>query len=352
MTKRNYGIDCLRLLSMFFVIILHTLGKGGVLSKATPGTGMYAAAWYLEIAAFCAVDIFAIISGYVNYNEPAGKTRLSSYIMLWLQVVFWGAAAAFAFWLVRPELVPLSSITEMLFPVANDLYWYFTAFTGLFVIKPLLDAAVASCSMSTARKAFVAIIVVFGCFELVFQCFYLSRGYSFAWISLLYLLGAILKKCDIGRWISPLVGIVGILVLCTGTWIFTLLRSDLLVSYTSPTILGTAILYVIVFSRLTLGDRMKKIIAFAAPGAFSAYILNCQRDVWKYLMKDRFLFLLDKPVISMVLVTLAFALLFLTASVLLDHVRRRLFKLLHVRDAVDAVEKAAESCVGFIADRL
>lgn len=30
-TKRNYGIDLLRFLSMFFVLILHSLGDGGLL---------------------------------------------------------------------------------------------------------------------------------------------------------------------------------------------------------------------------------------------------------------------------------------------------------------------------------
>ena len=33
--NRNYGIDLLRLFAMFMVVILHTLGHGGVLNAAT-----------------------------------------------------------------------------------------------------------------------------------------------------------------------------------------------------------------------------------------------------------------------------------------------------------------------------
>lgn len=43
---RNYGVDFLRILSMFFVIILHCLGKGGVLDAAQPGNVQYASACF------------------------------------------------------------------------------------------------------------------------------------------------------------------------------------------------------------------------------------------------------------------------------------------------------------------
>ena len=52
--RRNYGIDLLRLVAMFMVVILHVLGQGGVLS-ATTGDKHHIA-WFLETAAYCAVD--------------------------------------------------------------------------------------------------------------------------------------------------------------------------------------------------------------------------------------------------------------------------------------------------------
>ena len=38
-SNRNYGIDALRLLLMFMVCILHTMGQGGVLGALTPEMG-------------------------------------------------------------------------------------------------------------------------------------------------------------------------------------------------------------------------------------------------------------------------------------------------------------------------
>ena len=45
--ERNYGIDLLRLVSMFMVVILHVLGAGGIL-EATGGMVFHnRAAWLL-----------------------------------------------------------------------------------------------------------------------------------------------------------------------------------------------------------------------------------------------------------------------------------------------------------------
>lgn len=39
MERRNYGIDLLRMLAMWMVIILHILNKGGVLSRCGASVG-------------------------------------------------------------------------------------------------------------------------------------------------------------------------------------------------------------------------------------------------------------------------------------------------------------------------
>lgn len=358
MGKRNYGIDLLRLFAMFLVIVLHVLGQGGILKNTAVGSGTYAAAWFLEILAYGAVDIFAVISGYVGYRDPVRKTRLSSYILLWLQVVSVGLAAALFFRLLRPDLVSRGDLALMLRPVSKRLYWYFTAYTGLFFVKPLLDRAVAACSETTARKVFLTIFLVFSCFNTLLSfdqdslSFNLNGGYSFVWISLLYLLGAIMKKCGLGRRLSIPGGLLTILAVTALTWLSRLYWTEKLVAYTSPTVLCAAILAVAVFSRIPVGRRMEKLIAFAAPGAFSVYILNCQQQVWNLVMHNRFAFLAEKPAAVMLLSTLLFAFLFVAGAVLCDWVRQQLFRLLRLRELAEAAEKRFEAGLRLVAEKL
>ena len=47
--ERNYGIDLLRLVLMYMVCMLHTLGQGGILGVCQAGTVEYKEFWFLEI---------------------------------------------------------------------------------------------------------------------------------------------------------------------------------------------------------------------------------------------------------------------------------------------------------------
>ena len=85
---RNYGVDLLRIVAMFYVIVLHVLGRGGALAASDSGSSQYAVSWLMETWAYCAVDCFALISGFAAYSEKERPTRYANYIMLWLQVVF------------------------------------------------------------------------------------------------------------------------------------------------------------------------------------------------------------------------------------------------------------------------
>lgn len=61
--ERNYGIDLLRIIAMLYVVILHILGQRGLLDATNVWTNQYVFSWFIEVFAFCVVDIFALITG-------------------------------------------------------------------------------------------------------------------------------------------------------------------------------------------------------------------------------------------------------------------------------------------------
>jgi len=134
--RRNYGIDLLRLVSMFMVVIFHVLGRGGVLESTPQFTLNYGIAWLLEIACYCAVNCYALISGYVGVYS---KHKWSSIVYLWLQVEFYMILFTSLFAIIQPGSIGIVELLKMLFPVVFYQYWYFTAYFCMFFFIPVLN---------------------------------------------------------------------------------------------------------------------------------------------------------------------------------------------------------------------
>lgn len=202
-TGRNYGVDFFRFLSMLYVLILHTLGQSG--RCAGFGSG-----WFHSILVFLVFGDLGIWSRLYfcadqrlcGLHGTEKKVNYSNYIVLWLQVVAYGVGITLLYKILHPELVTKYDLFKMFFPLTNALYWYFTAFTaytGLFLIMPVLNGGIRKCTEQYLRKLFVLMILVFSVFSMIGNRFSLYNGYSFVWLVLLYILGAIMKKCHIGQ---------------------------------------------------------------------------------------------------------------------------------------------------------
>ena len=362
--SRNYGIDLLRVLSMFSVILLHSLGQGGIVYRAAPGTIQYNVGWALEIVCSCAVDIFALISGYVSYTGQKKSVNYSNLVIIWLQVVFLGAAATILGRIMIPEAVTKYDLLVSLFPVSNGLYWYLTAYMGLFAVMPLLNVAILRSSESLLRKEFVVVFLVFSIYNTFTNRFTLNKGYCFAWICIVYMLGAIIKKCRLGENLKNSRILLGIIFLYIITWLWkigdvhfqvmniTVKNTVLTGPYTSPTLLGASVLYLILFSRIEIKGNGKKVVAFFASSAFAAYILNTHPFIWKYIITDRLKDYLNRPIISLVAAVFLFSLGFFIICILIDKIRICVFKKLRMRELSGKVVCRIQIAVNRIAQRL
>ena len=98
--NRVLGVDALRVVSMLMVLTLHVLGTGGILNTAV--SKKYWAVWFLEIAAFCAVNCYALISGYVGVYS---KYKFSNLAELWCRVAWYNIPVFFLFYFFKSDVI-------------------------------------------------------------------------------------------------------------------------------------------------------------------------------------------------------------------------------------------------------
>ena len=93
--KRMANLELLRCVAMMMVVVLHYLGKGGLLADLA-GESLNVpelAAWLLEAFCIVAVNVYMFLSGYFLSGS---SFRLSRLIQLWMQVWLYSVALGLA----------------------------------------------------------------------------------------------------------------------------------------------------------------------------------------------------------------------------------------------------------------
>ena len=349
--EKNYGIDALRILSMFMIVILHIFNTGGVLNATGRFTSQYEAGWVLQIATFCAVDVYALISGYVWVNA---KYRYRNIVELWLQVFFYTVLITALFSIFSPSSVSFLEWIKALFPVMFNQYWYFSSYFALFLFIPLLNIILEK----TEKKQlliYIGIILLFfsGVQTLFFSdAFVTNNGCSAIWLMILYLVGGYIKKYGICKNVKPTKLVIGYLIMTVLTWLSKLCielltlgvlgevrAGNYFISNCSPFIFLAAVFLVLFFANLRISDFWKKVIGFLAPMSFGVYLIHVHPLVFFGILKDRFVEYAALPWILEILAVLGTAAVIYLICCLIDFVRLNLFKILHIRQKLDSIEE-------------
>ena len=351
MKERNYGVDLLRIVSMAMIAMLHVLGHGGVLNASVNNVMVYSLAWLLEVGAYCAVNCYALISGYVGYGV---KFKYSNIITLYLQVVFWIVAFTAIFAVLVPGSVGLKDFVKALFPFAFNTYWYFTAYFCMFFFVPFMNILMQSLNKKQAGVLVGTIIIIFTILPTVFRndMFKISKGSSAIWLAMLYLTGAYIRKygaeikgtkkqylfayigCVLVTWFSKC-GIEIITKRTLGDGGF----SSPFISYVSPTILLAAVALLLLFSNVSLNKIAIKMVSFFAPLTFGVYLIHEEPLVRQYMISKRFAIYGGFSPIVMVICVVGTAIGIWLLCSLIDFVRAYLFKILKIKEICNRIEQ-------------
>ena len=134
MTKqeRIVGIDILRILSMFMVVVLHVLGHGGILANAEALSFKWFIVSGIEALCIIGVNCFALITGYVNGEKTF---KLKNIINLGLQVFFYSIVISMIFYICGFAQFSLKGFIGFLFPVISNR----SSATKILILLFLID---------------------------------------------------------------------------------------------------------------------------------------------------------------------------------------------------------------------
>lgn len=350
MTKRDYHVDLFRIIATIFVTMLHVLGQGGILNNAVPDGINYWVAWLLEIFAYCAVNCFALISGYVMINKTV---KIKNVLKLWFQVLFYSLIFAFLFFLFVPETRTAKNLVVAFFPVFGKQWWYISSYFGLLLFIPILNTSVHNLSQKMFRSFLIIVLIGIGVFDCIMpiDALVLNNGYSPIWLIILYLFGAYIKKYDLKIKITAWKSLLFFVVMVVLTFLSKLViryatRSvlgdvkldDTFISYISIALVLASVFLFLFCLNVKIGPFFQKAVHLFAPATLGVYLIHAHPFVFDYIIKDAFDMVAHKHAVIVVLCVLTATLsIFLLCSAI-DLIRIQLFKLIRINSFCEIID--------------
>lgn len=352
--KRNVGLDALRILSMYFVLILHILLAGGILDSVPFLSSNYRAAWFLEIFAFCAVNCYALISGYVGYKANHNFSKL---IMLYLQVAFYTIITTILYCYLNSSFSIVDSIRFAVLPFTSDQLWYVKAYFILFLLMPILDTVVEkTIQFRLGPILFIGLVVIFSILPCVFDIVVIptKNGYSWIWISVLYIVGAICKHYNFQKYVKSYLLLALYFVCNLVAFNFKIASESLMnrpvtdiyadIRYIAPTILFASLALFFLFLKIKVPAKLHQIIESVAPTTFSVYIIHMCPLIYSTFISNRFIHLIELATPLFILSVLACAALIFCSCSIIDMIRIEIFNELEIRTTIiNTVNKTTNS---------
>lgn len=356
---RNYGIDILRIISMYMIVTEHVIGQGGLLVRNPNQLSAYYATWAVETACFCAVNCYGLISGYVGVYSRFRPGRI---LELWLQVFFYTSLIYLAAMLLHPEWLASASaekadslVLKCFLPVSWNTYWYFSCYFVLSFFMPFINRMVKALSERECSILFTVSFLLMCGLTLIprnydIDVLTLIGGYSFVWLAVLYVCGACLRRMDFRRLKSRwYILIYAVMIFIS--WIYKILMENytrktlgtakygrMLTRYTAPTIFLAAVCLLLALEQVKIKSRAAiTAIKWIAAGTFSVYIIHAHPIIWNYVLKGAFKRFLKLPGVQIVPAILWTGLWIFVLCSLMDVVRRGFFKALRIRTFTDFI---------------
>ena len=348
--KRNCGIDFLRMILMLMVVILHILGHGGVIGATNQLSVKYGVSWLIEGLAACAVNCYALISGYVYFSS---RYKFSSLLQICLQALLYSLGIAICVWILKPEYFSVGSLINYLFPVSKSAYWYLSTYVGLFVLIPFLNAGINALSKEQTKTYLYLMFFVFSILPTIARqdTFFVNSGYSTFWLAYLYVIGACIRKYGWGDTLKPskafLIYICSVLISWGIKIVYESITGCLLgepmtgadfISYTSPTMVIAAVALFLTFKNVTISPKLTGFISEFSPAAFGVYLIHEHECIRGHFISNKFVFLTEFSTPIMVVGIFSCALFIFAGCLFVDWIRHKIFARMRVNERLNKLE--------------
>lgn len=355
MKDRNDGISLLRIFSMFGIVGLHVINNGGIINNLSIYSYKYYFVLLFLTIIYCSVDVFALMSGFLNINKTVNKH--SGIVELLFILLFYCLIIPIIFYsfnLCNIRFLGLKNLIINFVPFLVGRYWYITSYVFLFFLIPYINFFIKSLSKKRAKKflllSFVFLSIIPNLFFQI-DLFKINNGYSPFWLIYLYMVGGYIKLHSNKIEKKSVLKYMFAFLLCafifncfiriiTNIIFGKIYNPEYFINYISPFIVGMSICLLLIFNNISIKEiKLKKIINYLSSSAFSVYIIHSHKIIFDYVLRDFFIPLNSHNVVLLMLCIIMSIIIIYLICTLIDEIRKFIFKFLKINYLIDIIGK-------------
>lgn len=219
--KRMANYELLRAVAMVMVVILHFLSHSeNLIALNEPLTGNRVVGTLLEFFAIAAVNTYVLISGYFGARSSFRPTKAVALLFqIWFYALLIPCVLMALGMPVKGTELGVYGWVQYLFPVETEHYWFATSYFMMYLLTPVLNAAVKAMSKRQLQITLGGLLILFSGIKSISPVvFAFDRyGYDLPWFLCVYLVAAYLglygsRICEKWCWFLY----VGSSLLCFG----------------------------------------------------------------------------------------------------------------------------------------
>ncbi len=303
MKKRMVNMELLRIVAMMMVVMLHYLGKGGLLPVLTGSMNVNGyVAWGMESLCIVAVNVYMLISGYFLVESGFKAGRL---VELLCQTLFYAVLVPVilvALDVISADVFSVNHILETVLPVQMEQYWFITAYVIMYLLSPVLSTAAKGMKQEQLRGTIIGLVLFLAVSKSVLpvQLAVDSYGYDGLWFICVFLVAAYIRLYGLSFFTAKENGRRGAVCYfagCLGIYVVMLLvravylRMGSLDHFIQNTyhynhilnlFAAVALFYAFYYMKIDAEKLWAKLICKIAPYTLGVYLLHEQLDV-RYL---------------------------------------------------------------------
>lgn len=289
--KRNYSLDLLKIVSMFFVIILHynNGSMGGLLANVQTGTPNYFIAHFTEILTIIACNLFVLISGY--FLCKSNKIKIRKLVDIIILLFFYGIMIYAICICTGLTIFNKKTLKSMLLTIDNR--WFINIYILLYLLHPYINKIISNINKKQYTMLIIICIFFFSIWSSILKpkgilnlsSFVSDGGYGITNFIMLYFIGAYIRLYYDDKKINKLILlIIYICLSLLGTFIFYKFPNA--INYNFIINIINSVIVFLIFKNITISKG--KIISKFAECSLAIYIIHENSFIRVYLYRNIF----------------------------------------------------------------